>query len=58
MPEPITSQVPGSLGAEALPPSSSSTDPSLEGQRRDFPGHPVVRTLLSNAGGVGLIPAP
>ena len=24
--------------------------------RRDFPGHPVVETLLSNAGGVGLIP--
>ena len=23
---------------------------------RDFPGHPVVKTLPSNAGGAGLIP--
>ena len=56
MPGPITPQVPSSLGAEALPSSSLSTDPSLAGQRRDFPGRPVVRILLSNAGGVGLIP--
>ena len=29
---------------------------NLEKQNRDFPGGPVVKTLLSNAGGAGLIP--
>ena len=27
-----------------------------KGDRRDFPGGPMVKTLPSNAGGVGMIP--
>ena len=33
----------------------AGNDPAKE-QRGDFPGGPVVKTLPSNAGGVGLIP--